>query len=75
MEPGFLGVDNFLTYSLKLPGLDENDIEVMIDKGRLTVRGEKRNAREESDGNYVFEERRFGRFERTFTVPAGVEEH
>ncbi|MDH3640231.1 MAG: Hsp20/alpha crystallin family protein [Gammaproteobacteria bacterium] len=40
MEPGFLGVDNFLTYSLKLPGLDENDIEVMIDEGRLTVRGD-----------------------------------
>ena len=66
--------ENMLTFSLELPGMDENDIEVAIEAGRLTIRGEKRNEREEKGENYVFRERRFGRFERVFAMPANVDE-
>lgn len=65
---------NVLTYSLELPGMDENDVEVVIDSGRLIVRGEKRDEREETGKNYIFTERRYGRFERSFVLPANVEQ-
>ena len=53
--------------------MDENDVEVVIDSGRLIVRGEKRDEREETGRNYIFKERRYGRFERSFVLPADVE--
>lgn len=62
-----------LTYSLDLPGMDEGDVEVTIDDGRLVVRGGRRDEREESGKNYVFRERSYGRFERSFFLPEGVE--
>lgn len=64
---------NVLTYSLELAGMDENDVEVVIDADRLVIQGEKTDAREEKNENYVFKERRFGRFERSFTLPANVD--
>ena len=66
--------ENVLAYSLELPGMDENDIEVAIEAGRLAIRGEKRDEREEKGANYVFKERRFGSFERNFALPATAEE-
>ena len=64
--------DNVLTYSLELAGMDENDVEVIIESDRLIIRGEKLDEREEENENYVFKERRFGSFERSFTLPANV---
>lgn len=64
--------DNVLTYSLELAGMDENDVEVIIESDRLIIRGEKQDEREEENENYVFKERRFGSFERSFTLPANV---
>jgi len=66
--------ENVLNYSLELPGMDENDVEVAIEAGRLAIRGEKRDEREETGSNYVFKERSFGSFERIFTLPANAEE-
>lgn len=65
---------NALTYSLELAGMDENDVEVTIDADRLIIRGEKQDEREEENEDYVFKERRFGRFERSFTLPANVDQ-
>jgi len=66
--------EEVLTYSLELPGMDENDVEVAVEAGRLIVRGEKRDETEERGDNYVFRERRFGRFERNFALPGKVTE-
>ena len=64
--------ENVLTYCLELPGMGENDVEVLVDANGLIVRGEKRDEREEQGENYIFKERRFGRFERVFTLPGNV---
>ena len=66
--------ENVLTYSLELAGMDENDVEVLLDAGRLVVRGEKHDEREERGENYVFRERRFGSFERSFALPSNVKD-
>jgi HSP20 family protein len=61
-------------YTLDLPGMDETNVEVLVESGRLIVRGEKQDERKEKGQNYVFRERRFGSFERSFALPANARE-
>jgi len=57
----------------ELPGLDEKDIEVKLSDGSVTIKGAKKEEREEKSKNYHLHERHFGSFERHFSVPAGVD--
>ncbi len=59
--------------SAELPGLEEKDIELSVSDGSLVLRGEKSDAREAKEGKYYREERIYGRFERAFHLPDGVE--
>ena len=56
----------------EVPGLDEKDIEVLLDDGVLTLRGEKRSETEDRDRQ--FSERFYGRFERRVRVGYEVKE-
>jgi HSP20 family protein len=53
----------------EVPGLEEKDIEVLLDDGVLTLKGEKRSETEDKDRQ--FSERHYGRFERR--IPVGYE--
>jgi HSP20 family protein len=53
----------------EVPGLEEKDIEVLLDDGVLTLKGEKRSETEDKDKR--FSERFYGRFERR--IPLGYE--
>ena len=53
----------------EVPGLEEKDIELVLDDGVLTLRGEKRSETEDKDKQ--FSERFYGRFERR--IPVGRE--
>jgi HSP20 family protein len=55
------------------PGLSEKDIEVKLANGVLTIRGEKREEKEEKRKDYHLLERRYGAFERSFRVPESVD--
>ena len=57
----------------ELPGIDEKDIEVKLANGGLTIKGEKREEKEEKKKDYYLHERRFGAFERYFQMPEGVD--
>ncbi|PIW28484.1 MAG: hypothetical protein COW30_07405 [Rhodospirillales bacterium CG15_BIG_FIL_POST_REV_8_21_14_020_66_15] len=59
-----------LTYSLEVPGMTEGDIHVSVSGGLLTVSGEKSTEREEKGEGFVFRERSYGSFARTFALPA-----
>ncbi|WP_275571820.1 Hsp20/alpha crystallin family protein [Mycolicibacterium vanbaalenii] len=56
-----------------LPGVDvDKDVNVEVDKGRLVIRGERRDQRsEEAEGRKVSEVR-YGAFHRSFALPAHV---
>lgn len=56
----------------ELPGMDEKNIEVKLANGNLTIKGEKRDEKEEKKKNYYLHERSFGSFERSFTLPNEV---
>jgi len=53
----------------ELPGADKKDITVECHDNVLTVKGEKRNEREEKDEHRHYIERSFGSFTRSFRMP------
>jgi len=55
-----------------LPGLTREDIEIEIHDNTLTIKGERRFAKDVQQENYLRVERAYGPFERSFTLPTGV---
>jgi HSP20 family protein len=64
--------ENDVRVSAELPGMDEKDIEVLVDNDVLTIRGEKKSETEDKDRR--FSERYYGRFERSLALPFEVDE-
>lgn len=63
-----------LTLTAELPGMEEKDVDVAIEDGILTVRGEKTEERKEEEGKKVYlYERNYGAFERSFALPSTVD--
>ena len=52
-----------------LPGVDPKDIEITMDKGVLTIKGERASEKEESREGYRRVERMRGTFYRRFSLP------
>lgn len=57
----------------ELPGMDEKDIHINISKDRLSLRGEKKQEKEEKGKTFYRKERVFGSFHREITLPCQVE--
>ncbi len=57
----------------ELPGMDAEDIDVNFADGTLTIKGEKKDEKEEKKEDYYLSERRHGSFQRSFVVPQGVD--
>lgn len=55
----------------ELPGVDENDVELTIEDGVLSLSGEKRSERKDESG---YSERSYGRFERRIALPSNIDE-
>lgn len=64
--------DKEIRVTAELPGLEEKDVEIQVDDGVLTIRGEKRVESDDKDRRYS--ERYYGRFERRLALPAEVDE-
>jgi len=61
-----------LTVTAEVPGLEEKDIELLLEDEALVLRGEKRAETEDKDR--AFSERFYGRFERVIPLGTEVEE-
>jgi HSP20 family molecular chaperone IbpA len=58
---------------VELPGVDfANDVTVEVDRGRLVVRGERKDERSEEKDGRSLREVRYGSFRRTFGLPSHV---
>ncbi|MGZ8309448.1 MAG: Hsp20/alpha crystallin family protein, partial [Rhodoplanes sp.] len=55
-------------------GIDASNIDVKLANGVLTIRGEKKEEKEEKEKDYYLSERRFGSFQRSFELPEGIDE-
>ena len=60
--------------TVELPGLDKSDVKIDINDNVLTLHGEKKSEHTEKDEKKEFflEERSYGVFERSFTLPPTV---
>ncbi len=59
--------------AIELPGVKPDDVEVTVDEGVLSLRGEKRFERKEEGEDYFFTERQYGSFSRSFRLPADAD--
>jgi len=58
---------------VELPGLKKEDIDISLHEGMLTISGERKQEKREGEGETFREERYFGRFHRTVTLPTAVQ--
>ena len=65
--------DKAYEITAELPGMDEKNIEVKFADGVLTIKGEKKDEKEEKKKDYYLSERSYGSFQRSFQVPDGVD--
>ncbi len=63
-----------LMLTAELPGMTESDVSIELENGVLTISGEKVEQRTEGDEErrYHVWERRYGSFNRSFTLPRTV---
>jgi HSP20 family protein len=65
--------DKQFEITAELPGLEAGNIDVSLSGDMLTLKGEKKDEREEKEKNYYLSERRYGSFQRSFPLPTGVD--
>ncbi len=65
--------DKAYELTAELPGMDESNVELKIANGVLSIKGEKKEEREEKDKDYVLSERRFGSIQRSIRLPDGID--
>ena len=65
--------DNQIVVKLELAGVAKEDVNLTLEDGVLTVSGEKKSDRQVDEKNYHLVERGFGTFQRTLTLPSGVD--
>lgn len=66
--------DDAFEITAEVPGISENDIDVTISDGVLSLKGEKKEEKVTKDKGYYLSERRFGSFQRSFRLPEGIDE-
>ena len=64
---------NDLVVKAEIPGIDPKDIDISLANEMLTIKGEKKQEKEEKEENYHLVERSYGSFARTIRLPREVQ--
>jgi HSP20 family protein len=62
-----------LVLKAEIPDMTREDIDVTVDKGTLTIKGEKKFSGEVKEEQFHRIERRYGTFSRSFSLPTSVD--
>ncbi|MCD6046140.1 MAG: hspA 7 [Gammaproteobacteria bacterium] len=62
------------TIKVDLPGIDKKNVTISMEKGVLSIQGERIEEKKEEDINYYRVERVCGRFHRCFSLPQTANE-
>ena len=65
--------DKEVSIKAELPGMDEKDIEVSLTSDTLSIKGEKKEEKEDKSKDYYRMERSYGSFSRTIPLPNGID--
>jgi HSP20 family protein len=57
----------------ELPDMTREDIQITVDNGTLTIKGEKRFSNDVKEEHFHRIERRYGTFSRSFSLPQAVD--
>ncbi len=64
--------ENELVVKADVPDMEMKDIDVRMENGTLTLRGERKLEAQKTEGGWHRVERSYGTFERAFTLPDTV---
>jgi HSP20 family protein len=64
---------NELMVKAEVPGMDPKDIDISLGDGVLTIKGEKKQEKEEKEADYHLVERSYGTFVRSVRLPKEVQ--
>jgi HSP20 family protein len=64
---------NDLVVKAEVPGMDAKNIDISLSDGMLTIKGEKKEEKEEKEADYHLVERSYGAFTRSIRLPAEVQ--
>lgn len=59
---------------MDIPGMEKSDIKVQYHDGRVTISGERNEEEKEEKKDFVRQERYYGSFYRSFTLPEKIKE-
>jgi len=62
-----------LVAKVEVPGMDPKDIHISLQEDLLTIKGEKKQEKEEKDEHYHRVERAYGGFTRSVRLPVAVD--
>jgi HSP20 family protein len=65
--------DDHFVLKADLPGLADDDVNIEVQDGTLTISGERKSETEKREKGWYRVERSFGRFSRSLTLPEGVD--
>ena len=65
--------ENELVFKADIPDVELKDIDVRLENGNLTIRGERKFEHKDEKGGWHRVERSYGSFERVFTLPDTVD--
>ena len=65
--------DHEVVLKAELPDMTREDIDITVDNGTLTIRGEKKLSNEVKEESFRRIERRYGTFSRSFSLPQTVD--
>ena len=65
--------DHEMVLKAELPDMTREDIDITVDNGTLTIRGEKKFSNEVKEDSFHRIERRYGTFSRSFSLPQTVD--
>ncbi|MEW6166622.1 MAG: Hsp20/alpha crystallin family protein [Pseudomonadota bacterium] len=64
---------NAYEISVEVPGVEQNDLELSVNDGVLSIRGEKRQEKRENGDRFHRVERSYGAFQRELSLPADAD--
>jgi len=64
--------DHFVV-TAELPGMKNEEIDLSFENGVLSISGERKQSKENKEGETFRSERYFGKFQRSVTLPAAVD--
>jgi len=65
--------DKQISITAELPGMDDKDIDISLTKDSLSIKGQKKEEKEDKGKDYYRMERSYGSFSRTIALPSEID--